>query len=434
MKRIVEICEDALEHLDPYAPLVEKEDYHALYIPPPQDVLKRLLIRLDRGRGIENQTKILLIGHQGTGKSTTLFHLKRALEQGQRRVTVVYFSVRTHTNLVGLDIIGLIEAMTRAVYSRYKELSGGVVPPLEEKIKLARSLTREERSYVMGRRSNLSLKAETGVVESGLGVETDRRYQQSLVYEQPPLPTAMLELLNEQLAALVDIRKGAPILLMVDDLEKLDVATAERIFAESQALVSVNAAVIYTLPVSLAHMSSIFPSIQQIDTYPTRLPIAKLQDKEGKEIRGSLQWLHQVALQRIPELQRLLPWDENDTMARPSPFGRIARASGGVVRDLIRMLQVICTEVIVKEDDLPPDEAILAYAEAEIRNQIKNRLTITMLERMKVVEESPKDRPQAMDTELPQLLNMTAVLEHYNGDAWYRVHPLALRLLDALRT
>jgi AAA ATPase domain len=409
---LIERCRAALANLDAQQPLDNKDLYHRLYRDRGERTMEKLRLRLEV-EAMANNRKLVFSGHIGSGKSTELYHLKRELDQ-QGRATILYFPVKRHVNLVGMTGTRLLEAMARELELH---LHNAVSPKFEEEIRRASETYRRVRKRSEGIKGSAELSPTAGLAKGGLGLDASRITEQEWVYENLPDPTAMLELVNNRIRAVKKLRgEDVPVVLICDDLEKLDVQTAEQVFAEGLALAEVEACTIYTVPVALLYSERSKSLLGHFDDDWTVLPIIKVVDRDGKRLQIGVDRLREMVKPRVPFLDDLL---------EPGVFEALASSSGGVVRDLIRMLREICLRVVAQQmKRVTLGE--LKSAEAEIRRSFGRQVPTELMERLKLVSE--ESAPRGMDPQLARLLNLAAVLEYANDDTWYRVHPLASHL------
>lgn len=420
---LTQLCESALPLLNVSQPLVTRELHNELYVDRGERVMSKLLMRLKLGE-LAHKSKLVFSGHIGSGKSTELFQLKRTLER-ERRATIIYWSVGNYVNMVGLNATGLLEGMARALNAWLGERNDArPQTELDERIRRGHERFRRVRRHSEGASTGASVALNVGPAGGNLGLSSARSTTTELSYDELPDPTDMLLLVNEMIGAVRAKRPGdsAPVMLICDDLEKLDLKTAVRVFEDGLVLSSVDCCVIYTVPVSLLYSEHRRSLLGHFDDEDTILPLIKVRTREGEAVAESVVRLRDMVRPRIPHLERLLT-DE--------AFQHLAEQSGGVVRDLLRMLRELCFTAIAEARVEPFDLAAVLPAEVELRNAFLRQIPRDLLAKLDAVRTDPTGRGGGMDADLGRLLNVAAVLEYHNGETWYRIHPLTDHLLKS---
>ncbi|MFH1464265.1 MAG: hypothetical protein ABIO70_07750 [Pseudomonadota bacterium] len=415
----VSLCDEALPRLNISAPLTTKALYETLHVERHEPVMRKLEKRLQYE--MDSKAKLVFSGHTGSGKSTELFGLKRRLE-AQQRATIVYFSVRDHVNIVGIDATRLLEAMARALCAALPE--GQVPADFEERVREANERYRRVRRHAEGITLGVKGSPKAGFVEGSVGLESARGTEEERVLEEAADPAAMLALVNELLGLLRGLRRASPpILILCDDLEKLDLKSAIRVFEEGLALSEVDACVVYTVPIALVYSVNRKRLLGHFGDGSHILPIIKVRDRQGAEVQEGIDRMRAMLAPRFPRLDEVVP---------PPVFRAMALQSGGVFRDLLRMLRDLCLEIVIQERQVPADLDLAKAAGTELRNDFSRQVPGKLATRLaRVMDDPSHQRGGGMDEELATLLDLAAVLEYHNDEMWYAIHPLADHLLPS---
>ena len=419
MSSLCELCRAALPQLK-VAPLDQKALHDKLYFDREELLLKKMLARLEI-EAVDAKSKLVFSGHVGSGKSSELFNLKRLLEE-QIRATIVFFSVSRHVNLVGLDGTRVLEGTARALDATLRDKQPGRDPEaLEAKIQAAREKVKRVRQSRQSASATAAGAIGAGPVKADARLDTERSTSEEHVYESVADPSGMLALVN----ALIDeIRRSrrdeTPVVLFVDDLEKLDLATARRVFSEGLAFSQVDACMVLTVPIALLYSEHRSGLLGHLDDSPTVLPIVKVRRRDGTVDDANVESMRQMILRRLPDL---------DQVIAPDAFRRLAISSGGVLRDLVRMMGDLCLDAAALDREHRYELGDVASFEARIRSDFLHQVPPELWPRMARVRQDPSGWGAGVDDELARLLNIAAVLEYANDDTWFRVHPLADHLL-----
>lgn len=224
------------------------------------------------------------------------------------------------------------------------------------------------------------------------------------------------------------------LLLVIEDLDKLGLDDARRIFVEDgRLLANVGVTAIYTIPIFAFHS----PDAGAIRTYfahEMRLPMIKVVNPDGSPAEAGRDIIRQIVRCRVTS--SVLPDDALDV---------IVERTGGVIRDVFQAIQVACTFRPVKQSGIinrENAEEALRRMQTEIGLQIGYPIRDDgtrppprpLQERLVKIgkEQAQKHRVLAEPDSDLQLLLMSGALLEYNGDGWLGVHPLARAYLKDL--
>ncbi|MFN5397683.1 MAG: hypothetical protein ACK5RE_17020 [Pseudanabaena sp.] len=163
------------------------------------------------------------------------------------------------------------------------------------------------------------------------------------------------------------------------------------------------------------------------------MPVLKLYAKgvnrqpDGKPEAAAMKVLQSVITRRI-----------DADLLEDGIVEKIALSSGGVLRDVVRIAQRCCSEVLVKLrrmkrqkqsiDHVRIDQDILQESLDKLRNDIQLGLSKTDREILvqvynQFIPENPKEEAFLI------LLHTVVVIEYRNRESWYDVHPLIMEQL-----
>jgi hypothetical protein len=240
-----------------------------------------------------------------------------------------------------------------------------------------------------------------------------------------------LVLCLDRLAVTIQNTTKKPVLVIIDDLDKLGLKAAENIYVDNlKSLFSPAFKMLLTVPIEAARNTDIVASLMSEGIVRIRLfPVLKFYSRndvrrvEAEPIAKNMAIFEEVVKRRFPA----------GTIA-PDTARKMVLLSGGVMRELVRLGRECCLECMV-QCELEPDGAIiqvndeiLAIAVRNLRNDFA-RLIGDMEEgysALTQVYDTLKSSPKA---NFNKLLHGLMVLEYENDAMWYDVHPIVLDLL-----
>jgi hypothetical protein len=290
--RVAKTLEDALNTLDTDA--LGTEDLGAFYVKRPRLKTAQLVNEL---RQTKTPRKFLFVGHRGGGKSTELTHVAGELYDRFNVVTVPVYSVFQSGELTHEELVFAIYSRlaTEAVKQRWMEV--GLLPKVREAFlddareKVGRWLFGPVPS---GDTTESSLSVKVG----GWGVELEQKiaFDGEIRAKLKGKAGEFLNLIDRFLGEIQEAT-GRPVLLIVEDLDKFDIAATEALFFDhAQTLLRPQASIIYTFPVSM-RFSDRFTNIgQQFTAY--FLPNIATRHRKGDPDLEGLALLREVIVRR----------------------------------------------------------------------------------------------------------------------------------------
>ncbi|MEH1961239.1 MAG: ATP-binding protein [Nostoc sp.] len=367
--------------------------------------------------------KIIFTGHRGCGKSTLLAEFSR---QFHDRYFVVLFSISDTIEMSDVNHINILFAI--AVNLMYEAEARQVEIPQSTKDALYKWFATRTRT------EELNLEAESSVgfdllklISTKLKADAAVRYEIKQEFERKI--TDLVARINE-IAALVRLASKKDVLVIIDDLDKLELGRVNDIYRDNiKALCLPNFRIIYTIPIAVLRDKFLRPLIEtETNDQVVVMPVLKLFEKGKSRQAGS-----QPRLEAKNVLCEILNKRIADDLIEIPAAEKIVLNSGGVLRELIRIANECCRiclrlirhkpgEAVIIDDD------ILDKAINSIRNDFAVPLGKLDYEILRTTYENfipddPKD-PEFLD-----LLHGLYVLEYRNRQNWYDVHPIVVELL-----
>jgi len=235
----------------------------------------------------------------------------------------------------------------------------------------------------------------------------------------------------DRIATAIQIKTKKQVLVIIDDLDKLDLPLVEAIYRNNiKALFSPQIRIVFTIPVSAVQEPQVMGALNSEGVVrPHLFPVAKFFSKDDRRnpdaepIAKALNVFVKVLEKRIP-----------DGLIAPEVTREMILKSGGVMRELVRIARECCTECMVQIEIEPDQESviidqdILTIAIRNLRNDFARQIGSNLYELLVEVYETAEPKDSSNDG-FVKLLHGLMVLEYINDALWYDVHPIVTSLL-----
>jgi energy-coupling factor transporter ATP-binding protein EcfA2 len=420
-QELLSVFQQAYKDLDLF-PLVEPDDIERFRI----DYGTEVLIRLKReAEASPRDGKLVFAGHRGCGKSTLL---KRFAVEMQPKFFTVFFSIADLIEMSDVTHVTILYAIALSLLSRATKLQVGI-PPATQKALLDWFTTAETETTTKDLKSELGAGGDIfKFITAKLKREETFRAEVKRTFERKV--SVLVDKANE-IAGCIQAATQKPVLVVIDDLDKLDLPQVEAIYRSNiKSLFSPRFQIIFTIPISALRDPTVSGAltsegIVRVQQFPVAKFFAKAdcRQPDARPVAKTLKLFLDVLSKRIPP-----------DLLEPGIAQEMVLKSGGVIRELVRIARECCTECMVVLESEPDrieikiDEDILAAALRNLRNDFDRLLGARLYQVLKEVHKSLTPA-EASDEDFIKLLHALCVLEYQNDDLWYDVHPIVVDLL-----
>jgi nucleoside-triphosphatase THEP1 len=402
-------------------PLFTEQQVEQFFVP----YGRRTLIRLQRDiEALEDNGKLIFTGHTGCGKSTLLGQLARNMRD--RNWFVVGFSIAAMVEMSDVNHINILYAIAIQLLKQ----------AIEAEIEIDESLKAKLTNWFTQTKTRIysdQLKQEMSIGASFFDWVTGKlQKEQAFREEIKETYENQVSELSEQIdliAATIQAQAKKPVLVIIDDLDKLALPVVRTIFRDNIAtLFSPNVRVVFTIPIATVREPDV---ITILDSKSQRVMLgvtkffhqSEAHDQAAEPIEDNVQMLIKVLEKRIP-----------NELIEPEIKRQMVLLSGGVLRELVRLGGECCRECMFQLDlnpektDVKIDATILKEAVKNLRNQFARMLGTDGYDLLLEIYREFRP-PNVKSSEFLELLHSLYVLEYENDDLWYDLHPLVMDLL-----
>jgi nucleoside-triphosphatase THEP1 len=392
----------------------------------------------------EQDNKLIFTGHRGCGKSTLLAELGFRLTETDRYF-VVMFSIADTIEASAVDHVNILFSMATELLEAAERREVKLKPGL--KLDLYRWLATHTKTEVQAVEAAIETSGEASLkggisaileflvkIKSVLKLNSVIREEISIEFARKISDLiAQINLLQTY----IENATHKAVLVIIDDLDKLDLSVTETVFSKNiKALLAPTFRVIYTISISTlrnaAIKGTVTGNIKKIHT----MPVAKFYSKDTVRNADRVPDAAMVMLFR-QILDKRLP----NHLIEPAIPDQIILKSGGVLRELIRIVDMCCDRAMQQirrqmrqqQFDQPPvliNQAILESVLTDLQITYKELLgqkDFHLLLRI-YQEFNPED---SESQRFLDLLHNLYVLEYRNRVQWYDLNPIVKDLLVA---
>ena len=425
---------------NPYEP-IGPDKLGAWYVERPKSPLKALLAEL---RPEKDPTRFVLVGHPASGKSTELVKLGYELKERFDHL-VVRVDLEQNLDIQKVNPIETLFLIGAAVYKvGHEELPDGKKPNREHLESLKAGLENIVTTYTENDKFTVNLEqvlthlvcAGAGFVYAGplgaaAGLVAAPKVAKMLskmvrfssgtdekIVRKREIEPALQEMVRFVNAIVVDVqqRSGKDLVLLVDGLDKpkeLDIVALN--FEERPFLSELACRAVYTAPMWVAYHPS-FGGVRS--RFPIRpFPNIKLYDRKNPNKRDEDGYtiMQTVVHNRLRSLEL-----EPEIVLPEGILNKLIRGSGGVMRDLIRLVRDAATQAeIAGKDHIDEQEAIEALR--TMYRELDRRITPDY---QTMLDEIHDKHERLNNDQCDQLLHASIVLSYINDEVWWDAHAI----------
>lgn len=267
----------------PPAALGQPPRNNPFYVQRPDRKIDELRVELSNDFMEMDPPKYLLSGHKGCGKSTELLRLA-ADPRVQEKYWLVHFSIYKLADINDLDFQDVLLLIGQQMFNQYREQKGKLDNDLLNELNTwLGDMTQEIITVPKGRLSGeLEAKISAVLAELTSKVKIEPKTRIEIRQRIGRDITGLTKIINQIVATIRQKENRYP-LILIDDLDKPDLAISRQLFANKQALFLPQCPIIYTVSTSLFYS----PAIAIPNAVRKFLPNVKLHDKGDRTKRCS---------------------------------------------------------------------------------------------------------------------------------------------------
>ncbi|MHC1611105.1 MAG: hypothetical protein ACXQTW_05865 [Candidatus Methanospirareceae archaeon] len=355
----------------------------------------------------EKPLKYLFVGSRGNGKSTELNRLSEFVSD---TLFVVSFSVKDKLNLFDVDYADILLVIATEIYESVSD-----------------KLSKQLRDYLDAWSEKIveRVKEKQSGLEFGAGfwaivnlagkVKTQATTREVTREVMKPRLSDFIDAINRIIAD-AERELGKKILVIIDDLDKINLEKGEELFYKHGAeLTQPVCKIIYTIPQPLLFSNKIRQIVLRYFDGRVELPNVRVKKRNGEVDHSGYKVMKEVALRRMEE-----------DLITEEAMNEAIKSSGGILTEFIRIIRD-AANIAHMEDRSGIEEGDVERVVTDIRNdyiRILNRNDI------KILKEVARTKEKTDEDRFHDLLFSLAILEYANDEVWYDIHPATKGIIE----
>ncbi|MGG6265840.1 P-loop NTPase fold protein [Leptolyngbya sp. AN03gr2] len=385
---------------------------------------------------------MIFTGHRGCGKSTLLAELSLRLAT-TNRYFIVMFSIADTIERSAVDHVNVLFSMALQLLEAAERRGIRLQPGIKKEFYrwLGKHTQTESKAVEAEIEATTEATIKGGIpvileflarVKSKLKLNSIIRQEISIEFARR---TSDLVAQINQLQAYIENATRQQVLVIIDDLDKLDLSVTETMFSKNiQSLLDPNCRILYTVPIATLREVAIKTSIT---TYVNKIHTMRVAKFFSKATVRKLDRVPDEACMQVftAILARRLPLE----LIEPEVRRQIILLSGGVLREFIRISDRCCDKAMLAirgqirrqqfdQPDVIVNQRILNDVVTELQIEAAEVLGQADFVALKLIYE--QNKLQDMESQrLLDLLHGLYVLEYRNALLWYDLNPIVRDLL-----
>lgn len=373
--------------------------------------IDELKTRLELSLKTREPIKILFTGHRGSGKTTALHRLISKLGD---EFFIVHYSAFEIMDINDISYTDVLLSMLSKMLEKIDDESLTLNEPLSKRIMTWGSSIEKIEVNEEAESGGITAKISIPFLTLMGKIKTETSSKIEIRNKIEPKVSELINIINDVITE-IERTTGKQVLIVIDNLEKTDPVKAIEIFYKhGTQLVQPLGKIIYTFPVALKNdekFSQIVINFDKVSIHPN----VKIMNKDGSTYKKGEKILIEIINRRAP-----LELVEKDALEY------IIRMSGGLVRELIRIIRDSSIRAITKGKN-KIDKEIAITVVNDIKNLYRGQISE---EDYKTLEKIYKSKELKRDEGLVRLLHNLSVLEYRNETDWCDVNPIVKSLLS----
>lgn len=412
-----ERLEDMLKVFKPY-PLGEK-NYDDFYVETSEargeNAAFKIIYRLKNANSVP--VKLLFMGHSGSGKSTELYKVEKELSDVYQ---VIRFSISDEIDVMDLTYVDLIFTILHMIIETLNKVK---IKISDDKYEKLFSYWNDERVCETLDMCKLDVDSDIATKVSfvniltasikglfQIGSESRNIIRKKIEPNLKQLVQCTNEIIEEIDKKLY--KKGKKLLLIIEDLDKLEIGAAEELFLKHRKVItSLQINTIYTFPIFLFYSTQFNAIKDDFDAY-VLLSMIKTKDRNGSRFDKGISVIKEIIGKRA-----------NLNLISDEALDFVIMKSGGALRDIFGMLENAVLEA--KSKDINTQIIEVDHIKSSYKSLKSSYERVLCKEHLSLLKEIYNDstkKPIENEERLMELLKSMAVIE-YNGERWCGLHP-----------
>ncbi|MCT7537107.1 P-loop NTPase fold protein [Aliarcobacter butzleri] len=380
-----------------------------------------------------NNIKILLAGHMGSGKSTELHRLSYEIKKNYE---VIKFSIQETNDPIGIQYEDLLVSSVDQVLNylntigKLEEIDTSLIVRFKEWINNVEIIKEKTEKSEINANVEVSAKAEVGFIlkfMAKLSSTLKLGSEEKIIYRVAIDKTVtQLLTLSKELFIVINKILEKELVLIIEDLDKIDTEKAKEIFIDkSSILINLPLKVIYTVPIFLLYKSEF--SVLEGNTFSCiTLPMIKTRTS------NDIDDIYNEGIEKIKELvskrMNLSLFEDTNTL------DFLIKNTGGVLRDLFQVIVKSSKLALYQKKEVITKDIIEIYLKEKsdfyyrsLSGSCDRKINPSnLIDTLVNLYANNILKPKSVDENIIELLRAQVLIEYNGPDTWYGIHPLMI--------